>query len=104
MYGKQYIQPPRLEDFQWIQGQDDIVFGGLWFQLLPALELALFADTKLHSEFIVARIELSTLVLQPEILPDYQLGYGYDYVAWPQVNRISPKVRSLVRSATYNLE
>jgi hypothetical protein len=104
MYGKQFIQPSTSSDFQWIQGQDDIVFTGLWFQLLPALELALFADTKLHSEFIATRVEQSTLVLQPEILPGYQLGYGYDYVAWPQVNKISPKVRSLLRSVTYVLE
>jgi hypothetical protein len=104
MYGKQFVQPSTPHGFQLAPRQDDIVFAGLWAQLLPTLELALFADTKLHGEFITARIEQSTLTLDPKIVPNYQLGYGYDYVAWPQVDKISLKVRSLVRSVTYMLE
>ena len=80
------------------------VFGGLREEHLPALEAALFPDTALHGEFIATRIEKSTLALLPALVRNDGLGYGYDYVVWPQVDEISPKVRSMVRSVTYVLE
>jgi hypothetical protein len=62
-----------------VPGQSTKVYAGLYKQLLLALEVALFPDTKLHSEFTTTRIEESTLTLMPKIVPDYELGYGFDY-------------------------
>lgn len=83
------------------------IFAGLWESLLPALEVALLADTEIHGEFITTRIEESTLVLAPGV--PYLRYWGEhpiesDYVVWPRVEDISAKVRESVRAVVYNLE
>jgi hypothetical protein len=76
------------------------IFAGLKVKELPELENALFPDTRLHGEFIAARVEASVVVLKPGLIC---VPYKLPFLSWPDLHYINAQVRSHTRVVKYDI-
>lgn len=104
--GDQLVDPYCPDEYRPLsEAQAKRVFAGHYEVGLPALEVALLAEKELHGEFITTRIEQSTLLLEPMLVADWEGAFESPAtVMWPRLEKISSKVRGLVRSVIFSLQ
>lgn len=79
------------------------IWAGVGENCLPAFELALLPEVNFHDEFITTRIEISVLRLSPSVPRTYNGGWD-PVLKYPSLHKISPKLRSLIRTIAYDTE